>query len=68
MTVAVFTNSNGDKFAIHNTFRDSAGVLHTLNNNFIDSTGASFVIFGVTIPTTIPVVELYATDKRVFIA
>jgi hypothetical protein len=66
MTVAVFTNSNGDKFAIHNTFRDSAGVLHTLNNNFIDSTGASFVIFGATIPTTIPVVELYATDKRVF--
>jgi hypothetical protein len=68
MTVAVFTNSNGDKFAIHNTFRDSAGALHTLNNNFIDSTGAPFVIFAATIPTTIPVVELYATDKRVFIA
>jgi len=71
MTVAYVKNADGSGGLVQNTFRDAAGVLHTLENDYTDGNGSSHQVFFDYVPTTTPTgkgQKFKAVDSRVFIA
>lgn len=45
MTIAYVKNADGTGGEVQNTFRDSAGALHTLSDFFTDSLGVQHQVF-----------------------
>jgi hypothetical protein len=71
MTVAYVKNANGSGGLCQNTFRDSAGILHTLSNFYTDDAGDQYQVFFPYLPTTTPKNKgriFSARDSRVFVA
>ena len=71
MTVAYVKNADGSGGLCQNTFRDSAGTIHTLTNNFRDSVGAYHQVFFAQLFTPTPKGSgrrFRVQDKRIFVA
>ena len=71
MTIAYVKNADGSGGLVQNTFRDSAGTLHTVSNDFTDSDGNVFTIFREQLlitPTGDSNQVFRATDARTFLA
>jgi hypothetical protein len=69
MTVAYVKNADGSGGLVQNTFKDSAGALHTLTNFYTDDAGVPHQVFFEYLPTTTPANKgriFRATDSRVF--
>ena len=68
MTVAYVKNADGSGGLVQNTFKDSAGVIHTLTDFYTDVIGAHQVFFTY-LPTSTPMNKgrvFRATENRVF--
>jgi hypothetical protein len=80
VTIAYVKNADGSGGLVQNTFRDSAGAIHTLGNDFTDDAGVTHTVFNAQLPTIMPdehthvfkatdnVIFKVGTDERIFTA
>ena len=72
MTIAYVKNADGTGGTVQNTFRDTAGTLHTLlSDYYTDDAGAQHQVFFTILPTTPPEgigQTFLATTNRNFVA